>query len=115
MTSLDLFPTSATLAGLDRSEQVDGVDLMPFLSGEVVGTPHESIFWRVGNRAALRRGDWKIVRNPVRGNPGDWKLFQLKEDIAEENDLAGSEKAILKELIGVWEDFDEEMVEPAFK
>ncbi len=115
VTSLDLFPTSLQLAGLERSGDLDGVDLMPFLIGEVSGAPHESIFWRVGNRSALRKGDWKIVRNPERGKPGKWELYHLKEDVAEENDRAGSEKAILKELIGVWEDYDEEMIEPAFR
>lgn len=115
ITSLDLFPTSLQLAGLERSENLDGVDLMPFLRGEVGGTPHESIFWRVGNRSALRKGDWKIVRSPERGKPGEWELYQMKEDMGEENNRAESEKAILKQLIGVWEEYDEEMVEPAFR
>ena len=115
ITSLDLFPTSLKLAGLERSNSLDGVDLMPFLRGEVGGAPHESIFWRVGNRSALRKGDWKIVRSPERGEPGEWELYQMKEDMAEENNRAESEKAILKQLIGVWEEYDAEMVEPAFR
>ncbi len=114
ITSLDLFPTALKLAGLKPPPNSDGVDLLPYLSGESIGAPHDSIFWRVGNRGALRRGDWKLVRNPRRGKPGPWQLYNLANDIAETEDVAGSEEAILKNLIDTWEDYDREMIEPVF-
>lgn len=112
--SLDLFPTSLQLAGLKPPMNTDGVDLLPYLSGESIGAPHESIFWRVGNKGALRKGDWKLVRNPRRGEPGPWQLYNLADDIGETNDLADSEESILKDLTRTWEDYDDEMIEPVF-
>lgn len=114
ITSLDLFPTSLGLAGLAPPVETDGVDLMPYLTGGKAGSPHESIYWRVGDRAALRKGDWKIVRERQRGQPGPWQLFQLREDIGEENDLAGEENEILEDLVEEWERYDAKMVEAVF-
>ncbi len=114
ITSLDLFPTSLKMAGLKVKGETDGVDLIPYLKGEEAGTPHESLFWRVGDRAALRKGDWKIVRDRQRGQPGPWELYNLKEDIGEANNLADEEGEILEDLVEDWEALDKEMIEPVF-
>lgn len=114
ITALDLFPTCLELAGLPPREELDGVDLLPYLSGERVGSPHETLYWRVGNRAALRHGDWKIVREPRRGQPGPWQLYHLAEDIGETENLADFESDLLDDLIDLWEDYDDQMIEPVF-
>lgn len=116
VTSLDLFPTSLSLAGIGgRGNELDGVDLMPFLSGKKEGAPHESIFWRVGTQAALRQGDWKIVRERNRGEGvKPWQLYNLREDLSETKNLADAEPDKLDELVESWEAYDGEMVEPAF-
>ena len=114
VSSLDLFPTSLALAGLEPPTQTDGADLIPYLNGEKTGSPHESLYWRVGDRAALRKGDWKIVRDRQRGQPGPWELYNRREDIGEVNDLAGEEDEILEELVEEWEELDQEMIEPVF-
>lgn len=113
--SLDLFPTSLALAGLDAEKEYDGVDLIPYLSGEKTGAPHETLFWRVGNRAALRQGDWKIVREQRAGQAGPWQLYDLANDIGETKDLAKEETERLERLVTIWEGHDAEMVEPAFR
>ncbi len=112
--SLDLFPTTMAMAAIGADKRLDGVDLLPFLKGEESGEPHEGLFWRVGTRQAYRQGDWKIVRNPRRGQMGEWELYHLSEDISEMNDLADVEGNILEELIDEWEELNQEMVEPAF-
>lgn len=113
--SLDLFPTSLALAGLDAEKEYDGVDLIPYLRGEKTGAPHETLFWRVGNRAALRQGDWKIVREQRAGQAGPWQLYDLANDIGETKDLAKEETERLERLVTIWEGHDAEMVEPAFR
>jgi arylsulfatase A-like enzyme len=114
VTALDLFPTSLALAGLPVEGQTDGVDLIPYLTGEKAGAPHESLFWRVGGKGALRKGDWKLVRDGNRKKPGPWMLFDLGNDIGETNDLAESEPEKLEELIETWNSYDQQMIEPAF-
>jgi len=112
--SLDLFPTALDLAGVRVPPDLDGVDLLSHLSGEIYSPPHESIFWRVGPKAALRKGDWKIVRNARRGEAGPWELYNIATDIGETENLAESETSILKDLTRVWEEQNEEMIEPVF-
>lgn len=114
VTSLDLFPTALAMADVDAGKRLDGVDLLPYLSGEESGEPHYGLFWRLGNRQAYRQGDWKIVRNPRRGQVGEWELYHLSEDISEMNNIADLEGDILEELIDEWEELNQQMVEPAF-
>lgn len=114
ITSLDLFPTSLGLAGLPVPQQSDGVDLIPYLTGEKAGAPHDTLFWRVGSQGALRKGDWKIVRERQGREPGPWMLYDLSEDIGETEDKASLEKEKLEELVKAWEAYDAEMIDPVF-
>ncbi|MEX2579186.1 MAG: sulfatase-like hydrolase/transferase [Verrucomicrobiales bacterium] len=114
VVSLDLFATALALAKVNLPPEIDGVDLSPHLAGETFAQPHESLYWRVGDRAALRKAGWKIVRNPRRGEPGPWELYHVAEDIGETENLADLEPGILDNLIGTWEEYDQEMIEPAF-
>ncbi len=61
---LDIMPTAVALAGgsLPTDRPIDGVNLMPYLTGAKSGVPHEILFWRMGPQAAVRKGDWKLVR-----------------------------------------------------
>ncbi len=88
---------------------------MPFITGQREGRPHEVLFWRLNQRAALRLGDWKLVRNP-RGKAGsDWELYNLADDIGEERDLAALKPAQHKALLAVWQRMNEQMIEPFWK
>jgi hypothetical protein len=73
---------------------LDGVNLLPFVTGEQSGRPHEQLFWRAGPQHAARVGDWKLV--DTRNAPP--MLFNLKDDIGEQHDLAASHPDKLKEL-----------------
>lgn len=119
VVSLDIFATAIARAGIDapKNRPLDGVDLLPYLTGENNDPPHEDLFWRVGNRGALRSGDWKLVRNPGRnqGDSQDWQLYRLDTDLAEENDLAKQEPEKLQELLERWESHNSEMVEPLWR
>jgi arylsulfatase A-like enzyme len=87
----DVFTTVLTLTGLkiptDRT--IDGVNLLPAIEGKTLyrETP---LFWRThvspsDNRVALREGAWKIVANDTLST---FMLFNLEQDLMEENDLA---------------------------
>ena len=61
---LDVLPTALAAAGVAAQPEwkLDGVDLLPFLTGAETKAPHETLYWRLGEQAAIRRGDWKLVR-----------------------------------------------------
>jgi arylsulfatase A-like enzyme len=62
VSSLDVAATAVALAGLPKDRALDGVDLTPFVKGEVNGAPHERLFWRWGSQAAVLEHPWKLVR-----------------------------------------------------
>lgn len=59
---LDVLPTALAAAGIKQQSKLDGVNLLPFLTGRRSGRPHEALFWRLGEHMAIRKGDWKLVK-----------------------------------------------------
>lgn len=112
--SLDIYATIASLAGATppKNKSLDGVNLLPFLTAQQNGTPHEALFWRSMNKSAFRAGDWKAVRNPHRGKGGDWELYNLRADIGEKDDLKSQYPDRLKSLVQQWEKMNREMIDP---
>jgi len=100
VSALDLFPTFVKAAGgtLDASDKLDGVDLLPFLTGQRDDPPHESLMWTYTVGRAMRSGDWKLVRLPDRLP----MLYDLANDPGELHDLSLDQldrtRTMLKEL-----------------
>ena len=96
ISTLDLLPTFVTAAGgnVATIEDLDGVDLVPYLQGKNNGKPHEILYWKKENRGAIRFNDWKLVRFPDR--PAE--LYNIKEDVSEVNDLASKHPEKVREL-----------------
>lgn len=97
MWSPDLMPSFAALAACPLPENViyDGMNVIPFLRGRSSATAR-SFYFEYRNHSALRRGDWKIVRE----TPSEpWQLFDLGEDLREKRDLATRFPGKLKELV----------------
>jgi len=101
--SPDLFPTLLAVSGSipQAGQTLDGVSLVPLLKGESL--PERPLYWHYphyGNQggapgAAIRRGDWKLI---------EWfednrtELFNLKNDLSEQKDLAAQEPERVKQL-----------------
>jgi len=86
VSTFDLLPTFVDVAGGDEEgmENIDGVSLIPFLNGKNQFKPHDTLYWKKETRAAIRDGDWKLIRMPDR--PA--LLFNIAEDPFEKKDLA---------------------------
>ena len=64
-SSLDIFATAAAAAGINTNslaKPLDGVNLIPYLTQERQGNPHEKLFWRKDQMAAVRCGNYKLIR-----------------------------------------------------
>lgn len=100
VSALDLAPTLLAAAGGqatgERPPDFDGVDLLPYLTGERQGDPHDALHWAWGPNRAIRRGDLKAV-SFNRGS--DWSLYDVAEDAAEQIDLASERPDDLAALI----------------
>jgi arylsulfatase B len=111
ISSMDLLPTCAAAAGAEPPGELDGVNLLPYLSGEKKNIPHEVLFWRQGKRTALRKGDWKIVFHP--GSQA-WELFNLADDLGEKENLMDRFPEKGEGLKKEWESLNQQMTEPFF-
>ena len=103
----DCHATALAAAGVPMppDKPLDGVNLLPFLTGQQTGRPHDQLFWRSGEKHAARVGDWKLVQDRV----GDAQMFNLKDDISEKTDLATKEPAKLKKLQAAYAAWDKQM------
>jgi arylsulfatase A-like enzyme len=110
VSSLDVVPTALAAAGaaLSPDGQLDGVDLLPFLRGDVASRPHETLYWRMGDKHAIRSGDWKLT---VESGAAP-ALFDLSSDLGEQRDLAASQPEKLQELTRRFEAWSREVGAP---
>ena len=98
--SLDVAATSVAVAGLPGSPSLDGVNLIPYLTGEAEGSPHEVLYWRFWEQTAIRMGDWKFLK----AGPREF-LFDLSAEQLEKENLIGQhpgKAAELKAKLGEW-------------
>ena len=96
--------------------KLDGVNLLPYVTGEKSDAPHEALFWRFGAQMAIRKGDWKLVKAPGAGATFSEKavvtttqgaqLYNLAQDIGEKTNLADKEPAKVKELGAAWDEWN---------
>jgi arylsulfatase A-like enzyme len=88
---------------------MDGVNLVPYITGEAQGTPHETMFWRSGAYKVLLAGDWKLQ---VSENPKKTWLFDLKTDPTEKTNLAETNPDKLAEMTALLAKVDGEQARP---
>jgi arylsulfatase A-like enzyme len=118
---LDAHATALAAAGVAPETKLDGIDLLPYVSGAKTGTPHEALYWRFGQQMAIRMGDYKLVRYDRNadtlsgaGNQGatETKLYNLASDIGEASDLAAKMPDKVKELQARWDEWNSQLVPP---
>tara|TARA_B100001029_G_scaffold78938_1_gene64657 strand:- start:722 stop:2140 length:1419 start_codon:yes stop_codon:yes gene_type:complete len=110
--SLDLFATSIALAKAQLKRPLDGVNLIPYLTNQNQGVPHQTLYWRLGNRRAIRHGDWKLLSNPKSGENQTWELYHLTDDISEQKDLSSRHTDKVDELQSKWNQLNSKMISP---
>ena len=90
------------LAGLPDDDDLDGVNLIPYITGKIDTEPHNILNWRFTISAAIREGEWKLIRLPDRLP----MLYNLETDISEQNDLSLLKPEITKSMLrklGLWD------------
>ncbi len=103
VSSLDFAATANALAGLPAAPELDGVDLIPHLTGTDPSAPHPALYWRFWSQAAIRAGHWKLLHRA--GEPD--RLFNLGTDEHERRDLAATQPervAALRRQLAAWTD-----------
>ena len=102
VSALDFYPTFAHLAGatIQQNKELDGLNVWNAVVNNTNSRPNNEVIMSIrhdnaSNRVGIRRGDWKAYRF---NNTQDWRLFNLKNDIGEQNDLSSTNTGLLQEL-----------------
>ena len=135
--SLDLFATFAHLAGatLDDGVVRDGVNLLPYLTDDAAGSPHDVLYWRAGPNRAIRLGRWKLFEvnraDPAASHGGgrllplqDYPdasphgqvslLYDLEDDTGERTNLADQLPERLRDLQDRLDRWEGSLAQPAW-
>jgi len=114
--SLDIFATITALAKapLDPARPIDGVNLMPFLTGKDASAPHEALYLRMHDKGAytVRRGDYKLIIEKT-GDPAE--LYNLTKDPGEKNNIAASHPEQMTGLDKLRKEWDSQLIAPVFE
>jgi arylsulfatase A-like enzyme len=114
--SLDIFATIAALTGApsNPARPLDGVNLLPYLTGKYTNSPHEVVYLRKFDQGAfaVRRGDYKLVIPRTGAAP---QLFNLATDLGETTNLAATQPDILRELEQLRVAWSAQLVPPVFE
>jgi len=115
VSSLDVFATAVTLTGakVPAGHALEGTNILPYLTGEQTGAPHDRLFWRTGGgaRFAVREGDWKLVGE----EDGATQLFNLAADVGESKDLSATQPEVLARLRRAYADWNKNNIAPLFE
>ena len=79
-------------------QPLEGRSLVPAFTGQPI--QREALFWEHEGNAAVRVGDWKLVRL---GRGGSWELYNLKSDRTEQHNLAAEHPDRVKVLAAKWD------------
>jgi len=108
---LDVFATAASAAGcaLPSDREIDGVDLLPYVTGSAKCSPHRALFWRSCFNRAVRKGDWKLI---VDERSGRKLLYNMRADKVEHRDLSAGNPETIEELMNHFRAWEKGMTGP---
>lgn len=118
---LDLHATALATAGITPKPEwkLEGVDLVPFITGQNSGTPHDTLYWRFGQQMAIRSGDFKLVRYDLAAEGGkgvsELKLYNLAADIHEDKNLSAEMPERVRDLQAKWDAWNTLNIAPGGK
>jgi arylsulfatase A-like enzyme len=102
---VDVFATAASAAEIAPPEEriYDGVDLIPYCTGEKTGPPHQALYWRAAYNKAIRMGEWKLI---IDEKAGRTLLYNMETDKREHRNVAEQHPEVVEKLLtnlAVWE------------
>ncbi|GAA4279618.1 hypothetical protein GCM10022260_00390 [Gaetbulibacter aestuarii] len=108
--SFDIFATVAAQAEVTPKNELNGVNLIPYVTGKLHQAPHQALFWRHYDRDAfaVRTSESKYVKD----RNGKAGLFNINDDISEKSPLADPLK--IQDLKADYMHWNEKNIPPQF-
>jgi len=117
VSSLDIMATivAQTNVEINKERPLDGVNLIPYLTGKNNTEPHDYLFWRKWeqNAMAIRQGNYKLVsnKNQKQNTP---HLFNISNEISEKKDLSDEQKKKHDQLLKEWQQWNLQLKDRVF-
>ena len=97
--------SSTIPAGTASAEKTDGISFLREILSQKNQQKHEFLYWEFHEqrgRQAVRKGDWKLIRQNISNENGPRiEMYNIKNDIHEDNNLAEKEPEKVQELITI--------------
>lgn len=96
----DVMPTLCELAQTPVPDQTDGISFAPVLQGKEQKM-HDHLYWEFagyGGQQAVRMGPWKAIRKNIKNGNLDIELYNLDDDLLEENNVAEEFPEIVEKM-----------------
>lgn len=95
----DFLPTACDLTGVAVPEGLDGVSIIPALTGKGTQQQRKCLVWEFHEKSkrpiwAIRQGKWKLLKLPN----GEFELYDLTNDIGEDNNLVAEHPDVKEKL-----------------
>ena len=99
----DILPTLSEVAGVSdkNPDDIDGISFAPTLLGKDNQEKHEYLYMEFasyGGQQMVRMGDWKGVRQNIFKDNLQIELYNLTEDIGEQNDVSEKHPEIVEQI-----------------
>ena len=97
----DVLPTMCEIIGLPIPDQTDGISLLPTLLNNSQKKKHEYLYWEFpayNGQQAVRLGKWKGIRKDIFDGNLDVELYDLNNDIQEQNNLAAQYPEVVEKI-----------------
>ncbi|TWT84188.1 Arylsulfatase [Planctomycetes bacterium CA13] len=117
VSSLDILPTCVAAAAsnltsdTDNDHPLDGVNLLPYLTGETKTVPHQKLYWHKLWFSAMRDGPWKLIYVQDYG----YAIYNLDRDPSELHNLAKTEPERLANMTEDLNRWKREMPQPEWR
>jgi len=97
----DLLPTLCEVTGTELPPDLDGISYLPELLGAGHQEQHPYLYWEYpasGGQQAVRMASWKAIRKNIHQGDLTIELYNLEEDVKEQQDVAGEYPDIIRQM-----------------
>ena len=117
VSSLDIFATASGLTGAktNKEKPLDGVNLIPYITGEDTRNPHPVIYLRKFDNQSfsVRKDDWKLLLFQKNGDVRE--LYDLANDLGETKNLIKQHANIADEIEVLRKEWNNQLIDPVFE
>jgi arylsulfatase A-like enzyme len=115
VSSLDIMASIVNILDIKTNPKkpLDGVNIIPYLTGKKKGVPHEYLFWRKWEQNAMAaiNADYKLLK--VKKN-AETEFYNLKNDVSEKENIKGSSSKKVQEIQKEWDKWDAQLKDRVF-